>query len=301
MTIQLAFQGYVLWLRKRGLRKKTIENYSYYLQSFLNQYRFFKVEEISLEIIEEQIVHFLNRNLGERTYREMCIVLRAFIKWMVREELIKIKIHNITIPKASESTIQHLTKDELDAFFNHLYSTIVNISTLRDFVFFYVLYSTGCRISEVLALNRSSIDWGTRQAQIIGKGGKRRIIFFSPTCLMVIEKYLKRRKDDCNALFVNYSNNADKKNPRLSRYTVQKSLKRNLKTLGIRKKVTPHIFRHTYATLMLDQGADLRSIQLMLGHQSLETTQKYLHVSNPLLKGSYDLHLYSPKILKLRF
>jgi integrase/recombinase XerD len=168
------------------------------------------------------------------------------------------------------------------------------LNGLRDYAIFYSLYFTGCRINELLSINRDDINNG--KAQIIGKGGKLRTIFFEKSCLEVLNNYLSKRKDKSPFLFISNSNCSSGK--KIEATYIRKKLKKILRKLNIEKKVTPHTFRHTYATLMMDAGCDIFIIQKLLGHSSIRSTQRYLHVADFKLKKNYEKFIFTPFIQK---
>ncbi|MEW6557044.1 MAG: site-specific tyrosine recombinase/integron integrase [Elusimicrobiota bacterium] len=207
--------------------------------------------------------------------------LRGFFGFFVKCKLFKISpMDLIVIPKKEKHLPGFLTQTEIN-----LLLSVPDVSTilgLRDRAILELLYSSGLRISELTGANRTDIDYLSGIIKVTGKGLKQRIIPVGDSAIDIIRKYLKMRKDISPSLFVDY------KDHRLSARWIQKMVKKYLKKTDILKKITPHSIRHTFATHLLDAGCDIRSVQEMLGHKNLATTQIYTHITPTKMKKVYD-------------
>jgi len=167
---------------------------------------------------------------------------------------------------------------------------------LRDRTIVEMLFSTGLRISEMCALNRENLNLKTGEFSVLGKGNKIRNVYITPNCIRLLEAYLKEREDDFHPLFINAKERADQhlkngESRRLSRTAIEIMIRDRGRKAGITKPVTPHKMRHTFATKLLRNGADIRSVQELLGHASIVTTQIYTHVANADLKNTHSKYL----------
>jgi integrase/recombinase XerD len=193
----------------------------------------------------------------------------------------------IELPKVPERQVEVLAREELEAMFNCI--DVTKRNGLRDIAILHLLYSTGLRVSELSNLNRKDINLDTREFRIVGKGRKARIVFISDTAVEHIERYLESRNDNWLPLFVSNSNRSGQpsllgEERRLEPQAIERIVRTIATHAGIVKKVTPHTLRHTFATELLKNGADIRSVQEMLGHASITTTQIYTHLTNKRLK-----------------
>lgn len=274
---------------ERGRAVKTIENYDHYLS------RFFEWGHIKSagDITEEKVREFrlwLNRQPGtagamkRRTQNYYLIAIRAFLKFLRKREIPCISPERIELAKLPERSLDLITSAELDRLITS--ASGENQRSLRDRAILELLFSTGLRVSELCALN-SDIDLSRDELSVRGKGDKVRVVFISPTAKEAVRAYLKARKDMEEALFVNIlaDGKVSKKNAkRLTPRSVQNIMKKYAAKAGITKKVTPHILRHSFATDLLSNGADIRSVQALLGHASINTTQIYTHVTDAHLR-----------------
>lgn len=281
---------------------KTIENYQHYLGRFLEFMGDADIEAIGLSDVQEYRV-FLNRFKNEReetltkkTQNYHVIALRALLKYLIKNDYDVLSPEKIDLGKTEARSVDFLSHDEI----NKLMDT-VNTSTLvglRNKAMMEVLYSTGLRISELVALNRSDIDFDKREFSVRGKGGKVRPVFLSGRSMEALTAYLDTREDNYEPLFISYGRPRDDEDLvglgeryRLTAYTIQEVVRKHGRLAGINKKVTPHTLRHSFATTLLNNGADIRSVQEMLGHSSIQTTQIYTHVTNKQLKSVHDKFL----------
>ena len=273
---------------ERGRSIKTIENYDHYLTRCFEYSNVQKPSQIS----EEKVRTFrlwLNRQEGtngflkKKTQNYYLIALRAFLKYAQKIEVATLSPEKIELAKVPERSIDLITVDEL----NRLLSATEGKSErlLRDRAILELLFSTGLRVSELCSLN-ADIDLSREEFSVRGKGDKVRVVFVSPSAKSAVMQYLKSRKDMEEPLFVSYSK-AGKNGGRLTPRSVQRLIKTYAAKAGITKKVTPHIIRHSFATDLLQNGADIRSVQALLGHANISTTQVYTHVTDSHLK---DIH-----------
>ncbi len=274
---------------ERGRAVKTVENYDHYLSRF---FEWAKIKDTS-DITEEKIREFrlwLNRQKGtegamkRRTQNYYLIALRAFLKFLRKREIPCISPERIELAKLPERSLDLISATELERLIGSTKGT--SQRALRDRAILELLFSTGLRVSELCSLN-CDLDLSRDEFSVRGKGDKVRVVFLSPSAKEAVRAYLKGRKDMEEALFVNVlaDEKASKKVARrLTARSVQNIMKKYAAKAGITKKVTPHILRHSFATDLLGNGADIRSVQALLGHASINTTQIYTHVTDAHLR-----------------
>lgn len=277
---------------------KTIENYNHYLTRFLEWYGDKKPNQINLNDIHKYRL-YLNRyeddrgrTLGIKTQNYHIIALRAFLKYLIKNDIPTLPPEKIDLQKIPERTVEYLDREELERLFAAIPRN--KIKGLRDRAIVETLYSTGLRVSELVSLNRSQVDLKRKEFMVRGKGKKPRIVFLSDRACKFIEEYLKQRHDNFDPLFINHgrARKGDDitlgEKRRLTTVSVQNIVRGAALKAGIIKKVTPHVLRHSFATELLINGADIRSVQEMLGHSSITTTQIYTHVTNKRLKEIHE-------------
>ncbi len=284
---------------EKGRSMKTVENYDHYLTRFLD---FIKKDDPSL-ITDSSIREFrlwLNRQLtghnknvqetlSRKTQNYYLIALRAFLKYLARQEVHSLPAERIELAKTGERSIDLITTDELSRLLSSPKGN--DLKDLRDKAILELLFSTGLRVSELCSLT-SDINLNSDELSIRGKGGKVRVVFLSDDAKKHVRAYLSARKDMSEALFVPIGKKDSKKTNGknfgfLNQRSVERIVKQHAIKAGISKKVTPHVIRHCFATDLLGNGADLRSVQALLGHSSIVTTQIYTHVTDKHLK---DIH-----------
>ncbi len=270
--------------------EKTLENYTHYLKRFQDfVVKDIDVEEITLDMIHDYRLH-LNRlehngkTLGQKTQNYHVIALRAFLKYLVRNDYDVLAPEKVELSTQPKRSVEVLSRDELQRIFEAIDTK--SKAGRRDMAIMETLYSTGLRVSELTALNRKQVDLKRGEFMVRGKGDKPRIVFLSEPAKEAIQNYLALRDDNHEPLFINNlkTDILDSEKRRLSTVSIQKIVRKYALKAGIIKKVTPHTLRHTYATELLSNGADMRSVQEMLGHSSITTTQIYTHVTNKKLK-----------------
>lgn len=281
---------------ERGRALRTVENYDHYLTRFFTFGKIQKPDEITDTLVREFRL-WLNRQVtgnnratektvSKKTQNYHLIALRTFLKFLARREIKSLSAERVELAKIPERSLDLMTDAELQRL---LQSPKENtLKDLRDKAILELLFSTGLRVSELCSLSRD-IDLSVDEMSIRGKGSKVRVIFISDSAKEAIKKYLAERKDIDDALFVQLSKNGtniydSKKNLGLTRRSIERIVKYHSIKAGISKKVTPHTMRHSFATDLLSNGADIRSVQVMLGHSSITTTQIYTHVTDKHLR-----------------
>ena len=276
---------------EKGRSLKTVENYDRYLSRFLS----YLGSDSPTDIDDEKMRKYrlwLNRQvsgkdeetLKKRTQNYYLIALRGFLKYLVKREIKSLAPEKIELAKVGERSLDLISSQELKRLLevsSNTGSKGLDLGDLRDKAILELLFSTGLRVSELCSLN-SDIDLKKDEMSVRGKGDKVRVVFFSDSAKKAVSKYLKARKDMDEALFTSLSK--DKAN-RLSPRSVERLVKQRAIKAGITKKVTPHIIRHSFATDLLENGADLRSVQMLLGHADISTTQIYTHMTDIHLKN----------------
>lgn len=281
---------------ERGRSIKTVENYDRYLERF---FAFAKVKKPG-ELTEEQVREFrlyLNRQAGtkvggrmepmkRRTQNYYLIALRAFLKFLRKRGIESLSPERIELAKVPERSLDLISPTEL----KRLLATpdTKTIEGKRDKAILELFFSTGLRISELCGLSIDDVDLTRDEFSVRGKGDKVRVVFLSDNAKKAVKEYLASRKDLDEALFIRYGRKANDGGPlRLQPRAVQRLLKFYAAQAGITRKVTPHVLRHSFATDLLSNGADLRSVQALLGHANIGTTQVYTHVTDKHLR---DVH-----------
>ena len=280
----------------------TILNYEHYLRRFLEFAEEKLGEDFGPQKIDMDIVRsyrlYLNRitdthgnNLKKITQNYHIIALRAFLKYLAKRDIKSLAAEKIELGDAKKKQIEFLEFDEVARL---LEAPLKNqtekkrIIITRDKAILELLFSTGLRVSELVGLNRSQINLDRGEFMIRGKGSKDRVVFISPEAKEWTNKYLKFRQDNFKPLFIRYSGSKEEVENgeylRLTARSVQRIVNGYAKQAGIIKQVTPHTLRHSFATDLLINGADIRSVQSMLGHSSITTTQIYTHLTNKQLK-----------------
>jgi site-specific recombinase XerD len=272
---------------EKGRSLKTIENYDRYLTSFLGFLKKESPKDITDDAVREYRL-YLNRKetLKKKTQNYYLIALRVFLKYLMKRDIKSLSPERIELAKIPERSLDLITTQELGRLLKSPNGN--DLKSLRDRAILELLFSTGLRVSELAALNRD-IDLSWDEISVRGKGEKVRVVFLSAAAKEMLKKYLDRRQDMEEALFVSIGKGKKEKSKmeevlRLSPRSVQRIIKYYGVKAGISKKVTPHIIRHSFATDLLQNGADLRSVQALLGHANISTTQIYTHVTDRHLR-----------------
>ncbi len=220
--------------------------------------------------------------LKRNTQNYHLIALRAFLRYLVKRKISSLAPDTIELAKMPARNLDLVSGTELERLLSAPDTT--QAKGLRDRAILELFFSTGLRVSELCSLNTDSIDLSRDEFSVRGKGEKVRVVFLSPTAKDALRDYLKKRKDMEDALFVSLSTINKNKSERLTSRSIERIVKQYSIKAGIGKKMTPHILRHSFATDLLQNGADIRSVQMMLGHSSVSTTQIYTHVTDKHLK-----------------
>lgn len=281
---------------EKGRAIRTVENYEHYLTCF---FEFAKIKSPS-DINDASVREFrlwLNRQstgnnrqngntVSKKTQNYYMIALRVFLKYLTKREIKSMPRDQIELAKTPERSLDLISPDELARLLNSPSGN--TLKDLRDKAILELLFSTGLRVSELCSLT-NDFDFKRDEISIRGKGGKVRVVFISDEAKKAVKKYLDARKDMSDALFVQVGDTpkpglgAGAGTP-LTRRSIERIVKQHAIKAGITKKVTPHVIRHSFATDLLNNGADIRSVQVMLGHANIGTTQIYTHVTDKHLR-----------------
>ena len=298
---QKYFSEYILdfieYLEVEGGRMpKTSENYEFYLNRFVE----FTGDILPADITNETLRKYrlwLNRHTNERgetlatiTQAYHLIALRGFLKYLSRRDIPSLSPDKIELPKVHRKQVTFLHYDEVVRLLEQI--NTAEEQGLRDRAIIELLFSSGLRVSELVNLNRDHVNTKRREFMVRGKGQKDRPVFISQTAADWVEQYLDARQDTLAPLFLSYSRNIEATTSgdfrRLSARSIQRMVNKYARLAGITKHVSPHTMRHSFATDLLMNGADLRSVQSMLGHSNIATTQIYTHVTDAHLKDVYE-------------
>lgn len=281
-----------------GRSRYTTRNYELYLERLIE----FGGEELKPVDIDEEWLRkyrlWLNRyqtpqkkGLSVATQTYHLIALRGFLKYLAKRHIKSLDPALVELPRNHRPQVTFLHVDEIEAILNQI--PIDTETGLRDRAILELLFSTGLRISELIALNRDSVNLDRKEFMVRGKGQKDRPVFVSDSAALAVTDYLSERKDSLPALFLNNSKNQPLAGTsgdyrRLTPRSVERIINKYVRAAGITKHVTPHTLRHSFATDLLMNGADLRSVQSLLGHSNISTTQIYTHVTDPHLKEIHE-------------
>ena len=286
---------------EKGRSEATLRNYDFYLRRFAGWAKNPKPEKINGEMIHKYRL-YLNRytdprsrqQLSSRTQNYHLIALRSFLKYLSKRNIASLSPEKIELAREPMREVDFLESDDLERLLEAPLKTPGNeLTKLRDQAILETLFSTGLRVGELTKLKRENINLKRDEFTIRGKGGKLRVVFLSDTAKAAIKNYLDKRQDVEPALFVPHDParggraGQEQKQIGLTPRSIQRLVSKYARTAGLTKEITPHTLRHSFATDLLRNGADIRSVQTMLGHASITTTQIYTHVTNRQLK---DVH-----------
>jgi site-specific recombinase XerD len=293
---------------ERNLSPLTIRDYRHYLSNFINwstaSSPITKPSEVTVELVRKYRIYLAHYNspnggpstgsgqglpLKKVTQNYYVIALRSFLKYLIRKDINVVSPDKIELPKVESRSLKFLDRDQVERLLAQ--PDVSNVRGLRDKAIMEMLFSTGLRVSELCRLNIDQVNLERREFGVIGKGGRARVVFLSDRATIWLEKYLAKRSDQSKALFIRYAGNQEPvenmEKLRLTPRSVQRIIDKYTRRARLPVKVTPHVLRHSFATDLLINGADLRSVQELLGHKNVSTTQIYTHVTNAQLR---DVH-----------
>lgn len=262
---------------EKGFSDYTVKSYETDLKEF---YDFALDKDINIELVREYLRKLYEDKYSNRSISRKVSSLKSYFKYLESEGIIKDNFMRlISNPKIEKTLPNYLNYDDLEKLLN--FSDRSNKYGLRDALILEMLYSSGVRVSELANMRLSDIDFNERKILIFGKGSKERYVYYGSKCADLLDKYLKIDHRDSPYLLIG------KRKEKLNEREIRAIVTDTAKKAGISVHVTPHTLRHTYATHMLNEGADLKSVGDLLGHESLSTTQIYTHVSNERLRQVY--------------
>ncbi len=284
---------------EKGCSPLTIRNYRHYLNRLINwlgkEGIRQNLKDINPDVVRGYRVYLSNLpdgkggTLSRRTQGYHAIALRSFLKWLIKNDYAVMAPDKIDLPKVPEREIKFLVGDQINRLLNA--PTMSTIQGKRDKAILEVLFSTGLRVSEIVGLNRDKIDLSRREFGVVGKGGRARVVFLSTRASEWLKKYLDSRNDHFKPLFIRHKGKIEPTTPdekmRLTPRSIQRMIKKYVRKIKLEVDATTHSLRHAFATDLLMAGADIRSVQEMLGHKNISTTQIYTHVTNKQLR---DIH-----------
>lgn len=297
MYVSELLLDYIEHLEVEGGRSaKTAENYKLYLERFVEFTNDIAVEKITSEVIRKYRL-WLNRykndneeELATITQSYHLIALRGFLGYLSKRDIPSLSPDKIELPKVSRKQVTFLHYDEVARMLDGI--PLDSEQGLRDRAIIELLFSSGLRVSELANLNRDHVNTKRREFMVRGKGQKDRPVFIGEAAAIRVEDYLGARLDNLPPLFLSYSRNNTVSNKgdyrRLTTRSIQRIINKYARLAGITKHVSPHTMRHSFATDLLMNGADLRSVQSMLGHSNISTTQVYTHVTDEHLREVYE-------------
>lgn len=284
---------------EKGSSPLTIRNYKHYLNRFLDwlikEGIRLELRDINPEIVRQYRVFLSRRSdgkggtLSRKTQAYHVISLRSFLRWLIKNDFKVMSPDKIDLPKIEERQVKFLSGDQVDRLLNA--PSLSTIQGKRDKAILEMLFSTGLRVSELTKLDRDKLNLDRREFGVVGKGGKARVVFLSTRSVRWLDDYLKNRDDRFKPLFIRHKGKVDPVTPdekiRLTPRSIQRMIRKYSQKMKLPVEVTPHVLRHSFATDLLMAGADLRSVQEMLGHKNVSTTQIYTHVTHKHLR---DIH-----------
>jgi site-specific recombinase XerD len=287
---------------ERNCSRLTVRNYNHYLRTILE---FLKTElkidkpsmaDLNIENIRKFRVYLsrcpgtIGNDMKSVTQGYYVIALRSFLKWCVKNDITCLAPEKLEVPKNKDHSLKFLDGDQIIRLLNQPLSSSKN--GLRDRAILELLFSTGLRVSELVGLNRDQVNLETREFGVIGKGGKSRVVFVSKNAAVHIERYLRSRLDKLAPLFIRSGGKKSvvdsDEQMRLSARSIQRMVKHYVRAAKLPVAATPHTLRHSMATDLLRAGADLRSVQEILGHKNIATTQIYTHVTDARLRDVHE-------------
>ncbi len=279
-----------------GRSAHTAENYTLYLERFVEFTKDIAVDKITSEVIRKYrlwLNRYKNNNddeLATITQSYHLIALRGFLGYLSKRDIPSLSPDKIELPKVSRRQVTFLHYDEIERMLTQI--DTMSETGLRDRAIIELLFSSGLRVSELVNLDREHVNTVRREFMVRGKGQKDRPVFISDSASLHVNNYLQSRTDNFPPLFISYSRNNQPTTSgdyrRLGARSIQRIINKYTRMASITKHVSPHTMRHSFATDLLMNGADIRSVQVMLGHSSISTTQVYTHVTDEHLREVHE-------------
>lgn len=284
---------------ERGASPLTIRNYKHYLRRFSLWFLKEGPQAVLSNITPEQVRHYRvwlasqedrkGGTLSRKTQGYHAIALRSFLRWLLKQDIEVMSPDKIDLPKSSDRQVKFLNEEQVGRLLNA--PSLATIQGKRDKAILEVLFSTGLRVSELAKLDRDKVDLDRREFGVVGKGGKGRVVFLSERATHWLGIYLRARTDHYSPMFIRHHGTENiliDDDARLTVRSIQRLIKKYALKVKIPVDVTPHVMRHSFATDLLIAGADLRSVQEMLGHKNVGTTQIYTHVTHKHLREVHE-------------
>lgn len=292
LNLKNKFLGYLEV--EKGRSSYSARNYDFYLKRFLNLMKVTFPKQITPPLCRRyklalaRLLDARGRPLKKVTINYHLIALRAFLRYLLLHEDLKVMPPDkIELLKTEESKVKVLDEENLKKLLEQ--PDLQKVPGLRDRAVLELLFSTGLRVAELVSLDVADLNFKSGEIAVLGKGKRVRVVFLSARAAWALRAYLARRQDEFRPLFIRLKGGKTEdlkgENLRLTTRSVQKLVKVYARRAGLSLEPTPHTLRHTFATDLLRAGADLRSVQEMLGHKNVATTQRYTHVTNPQLKA----------------
>lgn len=297
MTLSALVTDFLEYLElERNVSQLTIKNYDHYLKRFLDFAKDCEPKDIDLNLVRKYRLYLSRwqdpksgKGLKRVTQNYFMIALRAFLRYLARSDIETLSPEKVELGDNEPRPLKVLDDTHLKSLLEAPDAT--KKEGIRDRAILETLFSTGLRVAELASLNKETINLHRGEFGIVGKGGKERVVFLSATAIEWLNRYLGVRHDSFRPLFIRYQGKVDPTNNgesmRLTPRSIERTVEKYVKQLRLPVKATPHTLRHSFATDLLLNGADIRSVQEMLGHSNIATTQIYTHVTNKHLK---DVH-----------
>jgi len=289
LSIESLIEKFLYYLEyEKNNSPKTLENYSLWLNRFVNYVWDINVIEIKSMHVLDYRMYLNGLGLSKKTINYHIVAIRSFFKFCLKNDIDCISPEKLELSKIPNREVNYLLEDEVQKIMEApLLLEKDDLKRKRDLAILWTLYGTGLRVSELVSIKRSQINSDSKQFSVVWKWSKIRAIFMTKHAREALVEYLKARHDDSDYLFVSLSGNSMWKP--LSRNSIEDVVRKYKDLAWIKKKVTPHTLRHSFATTLLKKWADIRAVQTLLGHSSITTTQIYTHVDDKYLKWVHDL------------
>ena len=288
-TLSSHLERFVNYLQyTKNASPKTIENYSLWVNRFIDYVWDIEADQIKMIHIQDFRTALIKQGLSPKTVNYHAVWLRSFFKFLLRNDVETLSPEKVDLAKIPPRRVSYLSEEQVQSILNAPSKYEENsLKVLRDKAILATLYWTWLRVTELITLKTKDIKLSENQFSVIGKGSKLRSVFLTQDAKEKIKKYIFSRWDDSEYLFISLSSNSYWQP--ISRNSVESLVKKYAELVWIPEKVTPHTLRHSFATTLLRRGADIRSVQALLGHSSIQTTQIYTHVDDKYLQKIHNL------------